>query len=284
VSDAETAASAKYTVGDNAVIMLNGKTASLSAIVENNFVTMKIEDGAVTKLIAVNTDSTVTGEIRSITYGTNVLLTMADSDGTVFYFSVPISAPPTITRGSTVITIDRLVVGEEVTVTVKNLKVDTIVARSTGNTVTGVLTSITTTSGGTQWVVTTADGTETTLSIGDSVLVYSGSTQIQLADIDIGDTISAVIYGSTVSEINLISAVSSSVKVAGTVLTVDTAKKTVTILTSSDKLVYIDASATVSILNAGTGRTLSISGIDAGDSLVRRGIHGSQRVRRKSMS
>jgi hypothetical protein len=80
------------------------------------------------------------------------------------------------------------------------------------------------------------------------------------------------VYGDTITEIYLISAPSSTSKVTGTVLAVDSDKKTITLLVSG-KLVYIDASSVVTIIKSSTGRTVGLSGITAESTIVAYGSY-----------
>lgn len=275
VTDSDSGTTVKYTLSTSAVITLDGKSVSLSAIIQNQFVTMKIENDEVTAITAVSADYEITGEISAITYGTTVSLDVKDTDGTVFCFYLGISDLPAIYRGTTAVTIDRLSVGEAVTVTVKNCDVSSIVTEGSEDTVTGKLISITTTTSGTQWVVGADDGTSSTYTVDVNAGVYSGTTPILLSDIQAGDTVSVVLYGSTITEIYLVTSVSSTTKVSGTVLAVNTSAKTVTILTPANKLVYIDMSSVGSIITASTGKTLTIYSIGVNSELVAYGTYSS---------
>lgn len=275
VTDSDSGTTVKYTLSTSAVITLDGKSVSLSAIIQNQFVTMKIENDAVTAITAVSADYEITGEISAITYGTTVSLDVKDTDGTVFCFYLGISDLPAIYRGTTAVTIDRLSVGEAVTVTVKNCDVSSIVTEGSEDTVTGKLISITMTTSGTQWVVGADDGTSSTYTVDVNAGVYSGTTPILLSDIQAGDTVSVVLYGSTITEIYLVTSVSSTTKVSGTVLAVNTSAKTVTILTPANKLVYIDMSSVGSIITASTGKTLTIYSIGVNSELVAYGTYSS---------
>lgn len=263
----------KYNISSGAEITLNGTAAALSSIVNGYFATLKIVDGSVTKLTAFTSDGEVTGAISDISYGTTVTLTVADKEGGAYQFQMAINDLPTIYRGTTAITIDRLSVGESVTVTVKNCAVTTIVTESSENSITGELTSITSTTDGTKWVITQTDGTVSTLTVDENTGVYRGSTAILLSDIQAGDTVTVVVYGSTITEIYLVSSTNSSTKVSGKVLTTDTSKRIITVLTDSNKLVYVDTTAVGYMINADTGRSITLSTIAADAKIVAYGTY-----------
>jgi hypothetical protein len=114
-----------------------------------------------------------------------------------------------------------------------------------------------------------------TLTVDENAGVYHGTTAILRSDIHAGDRVSVVVVGSTITEITLISAVTSADKVSGTVLVVNTTSKTVTILTASGKLVYLDLTSVVSIISAETGRAVSMSSLAANAGLVAYGSYSN---------
>ncbi len=211
------------------------------------------------------------GEIE---YGTTVTLKITDDDDVVFCFLLDISDLPTILRGGSEISIDRLNTGDAVTVTLESCAIVEISVEGEEDTITGELTSIITTTDGTNWVLATDDGTVSYL-IDENAAAYSGTTSILLSDIQVGDTVSVVVYGDTITEVYLQSALTSSEKVTGSVLAVDTSSKTIMILTASDKLVYIDASSVVTIISATTGSTMKLSAIETNSAIVAYGEYSS---------
>ncbi|NCB51648.1 MAG: S-layer homology domain-containing protein [Clostridia bacterium] len=275
VTDQESGDTSKYTIASTAVITLDGQTAAFSSIVNGSFVTLKLEDGAVAEVSAAASDYEIDGTISSIEYGTVITLKVEDEDSTVYCFHLDISDLPAIYRGTTAVTVDRLSVGDDITVAVKNCVVSSIVTEGSENTVTGELVSMTTTTSGTQWVVKAEDGSSGTYTIDTNVGVYSGSSSILISDIQAGDTVTLVVYGSAATEIYLVTSANSTTKVSGTVLAVDTTARTITILTSKSKLVYIDLSSVKSIITASTGQSLSIYSISADSELVAYGTYKS---------
>ncbi|MGE4354758.1 MAG: S-layer homology domain-containing protein, partial [Oscillospiraceae bacterium] len=268
VADLESGDRTKYTIPSDADITEDGKKATLSSLNKNDFVILKLDDDDVAEVYAASGDCEQTGDITEITYGTTVALKIQDSSNMVYCFALDISDLPTILRGETKISLDRLSAGDAVTVTVENCAVASIVAEGSGDTITGELTSVVATIGGTKWIITSDDGTTATLTVDENAGVYNGDTAILLSDIQVGDTISVVVYGSTITEIYLKSAANSSSKVSGTVLAVATSDKVITVLTDSEKLIYIDASSAASIINASTGNTLKLSAIPVNSELV----------------
>jgi len=97
---------------------------------------------------------------------------------------------------------------------------------------------------------------------------YQGGKAIFIGDIQVGDSISVVTDGKTITEVYLrASSGTGSNMVTGTVLVVDAKAKTVTLLTSGNRLIYIDAAQAGSIISVATGKTITLSALDANDQL-----------------
>jgi hypothetical protein len=275
VTDLESGDQTKYTIPGSIAISQDGTAVAFSSLKKNSFVTLKLDDGEVTNVDSVFTDCEISGSVEEIDYGTSVSFKIKNDDGVVLCFWLDISELPTILRGETEISIDRLNTGDTVAVTLESCEIVSIDVEGEEDTVTGVLTSVITTASGTDWVLKTADGSTMTLAVDENAGVYSGSSSILISDIQIGDTVSIVVYGDTITEIYLQSALSSADKVEGTALATDTSSKTITLLTSSGKLVYIDASSVVTIISATTGKTMKLSAIEANSAIVAYGEYSN---------
>ncbi|MEA4813754.1 MAG: S-layer homology domain-containing protein [Oscillospiraceae bacterium] len=276
VEDLESGTDTKYTVPSNAEISQNNSNAVFSALTKNYFVTLKLENDKVTKVRAINTDSELSGSITEIGYGTEVTFKIKDKAGSTYRFLLDISDLPTIKRGDTTISIDRLSVGDEVTVSTKNCDITSIKVGDNSDKITGELTSITKTTNGTTWILTLDSGTMKTLTVDESADVYDEEDKaILLSDIEVGDTVSVVVYGSTITEIYLESALASTTKLTGTVLAIDTSNHTITLLNKSSKLIYIDTSHVARIVDSSTGTSLSLSSLKENDSIIAYGSYST---------
>lgn len=267
-----------YKVSTSAKITQDDSTVSLTSVSYGNFVTLMLESNVTTRICAVSGNKQVSGSISRIDYGTTTVFKVLGEDGATYCFSLDIAALPEIKRGNTVISLDRLKAGDSVSVTLKNFAVSLIQETGAENEVTGELTSVTTTAGGTNWVITTESGSTMTLSVDEEASVYNGSTSILLSDIQVGDTVKVVVYNSTITEIYLQSAIASSTKVTGTVLTVNASNKQITVLTSSSKLIYINVTYSTTILVTSTGKTIPLSSISTKSSLSAYGSYSSSSV------
>ena len=262
--------STSFTIPSKAVVTQDGKSISLSSISQKNYVTIKSVKNAVTEVYSQSGDFELSGTITEITYGTSVSLKVKVESGECYAFLLDISNLPTIKRGAVSISIDRLKAGNEVTVVMKNCEISSIVAKGSENKLTGKLTSITTTASGTIWSLSLSDGAVKSLMLEEGVGIYSGNKAILLSDIRIGDEVSVVLYGDVVTEVYLQSAVSSSNKVSGRALTVS--KNEITILTFSEKLLYVDTASAI-VVTASTGKSMSLSSLEKNSVIVAYGSY-----------
>lgn len=272
IYDTDTGRMVNYTIPAAAVITRYDKETNFASISKNDFVTIKKTGNTITALTAENADRELKGEITEIKFGATITLKIMDSEGVSFVFGFEIADPPKILRGSTAISVDRLSVGNAVVLTVDDAKVTTITTEGSESSITGQLTSITSTTGGTQWVIATDTGS-VTLTLDRNAGVYSGSTPILLSDIQAGDTVTVQYYGSTITDIFLVTSTNSSTKLTGTVLAVDTSKRIITVLTTTEKIVYISTSSLSSMLLAATGSSISLSSLTVNSQLLAYGSY-----------
>ena len=266
-----------YNVPSTAKITREGATVAFTSVVKSDSVTLKIVGGNVSELYAVSGDKTLAAKVNEVTYGTTVSLKLEDSDGTLYSFQFAISSLPTIKRGDATVTIDRVKVGGSLTLTIDDCKVTKIVIEGSENSINGVVTSITTSTGGTAWVISTTNGTTTSYTLDENVTAYSGTTEINISKVAVGDTVSIVAYEDVITEVKLVSSASTTTKVTGTVLDVNSSTGIVTILTADKKLIYVNVKSTSSIINAKTGSSMYYTGIAVGSSLVAYGEYTDSR-------
>ena len=266
-----------YTVPSTATITRAGTSVLLSSIAANDFVTIKMVNSVITAVYVAPSSSQLSGTVTSITYGTTVKLIITDSNGVEYSFLFDIADLPTIKRGDKVIGIDQLKTGNTITVVFATSKVTSIAAAGTGGTITGTLSSLTTSESGTVWVLT-VNGVKTTYAVDDYVSVYNGTTAISLSDIHVGDQVSVVVYDNTITDISLVSTTVSSTKVTGTVLKVDTNNQLITLLTTSNKLIYVKTSSVASMIVASTGNYTYLSSIAVNSKLTAYGAYSDSKT------
>jgi hypothetical protein len=268
-----------YTVSNSPDITQSGTAIALSSLTKGFFATMKYENGVITKIIAVSGKTNVKGTISQISFGTTVALKIADSAGTIYSFSFDINKVPEITRGSKTITVDRLQIGDVITASVSSLSVTALSLDDTGISVTGELTAIVNTKTGISWTIKKSDGASATYSVEENATAYSGTTELKLSDIKVGDTVTVTVYGSSIDEVRLDStSITGANQVTGSILLINTADNLITLLTPSGKLIYISTANLTWIIYADSGSRISLSGLDVNSQVVVYGAYSSSTV------
>lgn len=241
-----------------AVIERSGKTTNLSGLYTGDYVVIKLKDGYAAEIYASEDKLDFTGSLTSLTFGTTVELRMTDAEGKMYYLGFDIAALPKIYIANHEITIDQLSAGTKLTAYFESGSFTKIVAEGTENTLTGVLNSTTDTLDGTTWELRI--GTSfVKLQLDDNVSVYRGTKSIKLSDIKLGDTITVTVYNDRISSITLDSTKpTTTTKLTGEVLKVDTSARQVTILVN-DKLYYVDVPGGTIIVNSANGKEIGLS-------------------------
>ena len=240
-------------------ITVDGAKADFSALKKNQFIIAKTDSLEVKQLSAAAGDYDLGGKVSEIIFGTTVQFKLTDANDTVFVYLFDIADLPTVKRGSTAITIDRLVKGDSITVEVESCSVDAIVSAAEAKAASGTLTTITTTLEGTWWTITDENGKENRYQLDTAASAYKGSKAIAVSEIAIGDKLSLVVYDTVITEVELVSAAVANDKISAIVLDINS--KTLTCLVGS-KLVYVDASS-ATLFDVSSGKTVKLSDLDA---------------------
>lgn len=273
IQNLDTGKSTRILAPTGATVGVNGASKDLAALKAGMFVTITMKSDRATAIAATSGSYTLTGTITTLTYGATVVLKLSAADKSTVQYLLDLTNLPTILRGDNQVSIERLNVGDEVTVTMESCVLKKIAAKSNENTIDGTLTSIIATTSGTTWVITDGTGTAHSLTVDPSAGAYQGNKAILISAVQAGDTVSVVADGKVITEIYLKSSNgNTATKVTGTVLVVDSAAKRVTILNSTGKLVYISTASVGSIITAG-GKTLSLSGITTNSQLLAYGSY-----------
>lgn len=272
--NADTGLSTRYSIPTSASLEQDGKAVNFSGLTKGSFVTLCITSGTVTEVIATSGETEISGTVAQLTYGATVTLKVTDAEGTRWCFYMDISNLPPIYRGQTRISIDRLNTGDTVKAEISGGSITGLLTEGSETTVEGQITAITETTAGTSWIITEAGGTAKTFALDKMAGCYKGNDAILLSDVHVGDTVSVVVYGSTIVEVYLESSMQSSTKLSGTTLTADASSRTITLL-SDGKLVYLSLSGGATMIAASTGRSISLTSLPVNASLVAYGSYTS---------
>lgn len=264
---------ANYTVGTGAAMTQDGSAATMASLASGSFVSMLQNGGKVSRVIAVTGSQTLKGKITELTYGATVRMIVTGGSDT-WYFPLNIASLPAIYRGETAVGLDRLSVGDTVTVAVTASEVTKISTASELSSVSGKLTAISVTAAGTSWAVETADGA-LIYTLDPGATAAEGSVSLNISLIGIGDTLTLEVYDSIIYGVVRTAAASGneSGKLTGSVLSVSAATNQVIVLTGENKLVYVNTKALVSITNSSTGYSIPLGSLAPGSGVI---IYGTR--------
>ena len=270
----------EYDVLSSAVITYEDETTRLRNLDRNDFVTLQLnDDDEVTMIQSYPSSSTTEGILTDRVFGTGsdttVTFVVTQDDDTMVSFKVDLSDPPTVERDDEDSSVDKLSIGDEVEVTVRNGEVTRITALTQSVNVTGTVDRIIQESSGYTLEMTLSDGEEVSYSVSSGVSVTQNGRDVNLSDLRPGYKLGLAVNGEHVTAIEVQQAVNSSNKLSGTVLYVDSGEDYLYLRavtdTGGEEMVTVrirhgSDSPTV-ILNASTGETMDAWELDSGYSV-----------------
>lgn len=259
---------------DTAVSFADGTSGTAASLTNDMFLTIqKDKSGKVTAVSAASSTRTVDGTISSVTFGSTVNIYLTDDDNSTVQLQLQLNSLPQLWWGNTSISIDRLTAGMDITATVVGTTVQKIVAKDNTEAIRGTLTTMLATSSGTSWTILDGNGISHTLTLSPTATIYHNGQMVLPSTVQAGDTVSVKAVGSVIFSVDLLTSNgSSSRKLTGTILSVDTSKRQITLLNSNQRLVYIHVNDAVTFLNASTGRGIRLSDLKTDQVLT---VYGS---------
>ena len=269
VTQAEDGLSKRYTTSDQVVYYLNGEEIPASKVRKDTFATIKFLKNIPVQVHLYDADYSVSGTIETLQYTPTVAFNIRDEDGFLRIIPLDIENPPKIMRGETESNIERLNVGEQITVNVVDAEITTIDTSGSTSKISGTLESIIETTNGKTWIIIDEFGDQHTFLLDANAKAYYGSKSIQVADITAGDSVEVETHGTSITAITLESSLTeSSTKITGIVISVDTKTKTVSVATSPQTLVYVKMDSSSTIISNLESGTISLSALDVGNQIV----------------
>ena len=193
-----------------------------------------------------------------------------DLNGAIWNYTLSFANMPRIERNGQTVTIDRLKVDDNITVSSSNGEVTGI--RSdltfTEDATSGLLTSIATTLNGTVWTIQTSSQTLTYYATKATQAYNASGAVIPLDSINVGDHIKVLVSGDTIVEVSQQAATLAVEKITGRIVNVDTESQTVAMLTPESKVVYVGCAGIGGIVSSATGRQMAISSLKVNDNLL----------------
>jgi len=268
--------STRYVLAEGAAITVNGTKGTIDSLAKGDYIFAKLVDGTLTKVEVFNTTVTVKGILTELTYGSIVDVRIKDDDGNVWYFGFNVSDLPAVYIGDYEISIDRLALGDKLSISIKNGKPVKVVSDATQGSVSGILTSIVSTVEGNYWEITDSDGKVHKYIIASDATAHKGKNTILLSSVKVGSSISVSLYNSVITSV-IVEETTEEVetgKITGTVLDVKASEREI-ILLISEKLFYVKVGGSVPVYYATTGKALGLTQITSGSSIVAYGSYGS---------
>lgn len=231
-----------YPVSTDAVVTYNGDTRTVAQIETNWYATAStsINEAGNTLFILVDAypgSTQVEGALTAIEYGTAVTtIEVTLPDGGVLTYDLTMSALPAITRGGKTSTVDQLRNGDKLVLTIRYNRLEKIEATAQTANVTGEIQKVTLTTEGVEIDVLLSGESETTkYALTDGVSVTQGTASSNIYNLKPGYTVAMVTdKDNGVLSINITSvAAATSRNITGTVYTISTANRVMTLLVAS---------------------------------------------------
>ncbi len=261
-----------YVLADNAKIRVNGAIDLFSKVKANNYVSLTIEDGAVTVLEVIEKTQTVGGTLVSVdASGEYTVLNVKDSSGEVFAYEISADGA-TVTRNNLQGSLNNLMQGDTVSLRLTYGKVTKISASSKNQTVSGTISYVThSTSGSVIGIENNNKVTEYKVNKAAKVLIDS-TEEGTVYDLRPGSDIEANLESSEVISIKAAGSVAKS-QFTGTVKTVNTTYGLMIIseggtdydiyINSNTKIIDSQTGKNITLKNVEKGRTANITGSNA---------------------
>ena len=260
-----------YDVADNAIIRYEGQTIVLEDLKRNSYVTACLANNEIIQLESVPSSSETEGALESITYGSTTVLTVRTAAGELITYSLNLSRLPDIYRDEKVSTIDRLLVGDDVVVTIRYNEVEMIEAYSKSANTAGTITRITMEGQGVTLDLTTTDGQKVSYTVPATVPVTQDGSAVSVYTLKPEYRVSMVVNGTTVVSIKVDQAPNGGNQVTGTVLMTSKADQTITLTLENGTLQTVDV-AFASFILAKDGTTKNLEWIQPKDQIQ---VHGA---------
>lgn len=204
VKDPITENEKQYAVSDAVVVKRNNTTSALTSLEKGDNLKITLKNGKVSVVVAEDKTSTLTGVIESIELEPEFKLNIEVENETKSY---GVYDSVTVKRNGSVGDLSSLMAGDNVSLTLEYGVISKITATSKQTKKSGKVSEIVI-SASPRITVKTDDETHE-YYVRNSVKIYKNTTEAEIYDIRIGDSVTVTVEGETVTEINLTSAAES---------------------------------------------------------------------------
>ena len=285
VSVFSTGKSVSYNVPSGATITYNGAETAFKNIQKDHFVTIRLSGDVVARLDAYPGSTVTEGVISNRTFGTGdgttAILDVTKDDNTVVSFTVSLTDPPTIKRSGATSSVDKLRLGDKVSVTVRYNTVTAIDATPQSANVVGTINRIVQETSGSTLEMTLTDGTNVSYTVSSSTEITQSGKEVTMASLKPGYRLAMVVSGDQIASIEIQSAATVDGQITGTVIYVNTSSKEILLrvvdTAGNEQLVTVDAKnatvmgwdgSTVYLRNLAVGDSLQVNGAYDGATFV----------------
>lgn len=271
-SDGQTAT---YPIADNVAVTYQGASIKFNELTSNRLVTIQLNNQDRAAAIYSYPGSVTTeGTLTAIQFDVVTILTVTKDDGTAVTFQLDMNDLPTFTRDGKSSTVDRLTVGDQVSVTVRYNEVTQITSTSQSATASGTVASISSDLNGTTLVVRLNTGETKAYNVSASVVVTRDDRTVNLLTIQPGDSVDLVISGEELVSITITAASTSSTELNGTAIYVNTSDQTIFLKLEDSSLVTVEVPSSCRIVDT-AGTSLTLKSLPAGAQLQVFGSYNS---------
>lgn len=267
-----------YLLAEDAEVSYEGEAVSLQSLVSGQSVTIRLNREKLVDLVSAWPGERVTqGEITSMEFGVTTVMTVGLEDGTQTVFRLDTGDPPPMTRNGNTCTIDKLMAGDRVAVTVRRSAVTKIDATSQEATHTGTIVGVNTGLDGTTLVVKLADGETVTYPVEARAAVTQGDKTVGLSALRPGLQAELVVSGGRIVSVNLPASLPSSQQRSGMVISLDASKGTMLVKEGDGALLSVSVPSSARVIDA-SGKTVYLRNLDVGAQVQLYGSVGNDGV------
>lgn len=268
----DTSNTTRYTVTDDAKILINGAVDSIGKLKNNNYVCITVRDGEVTQVEVIDKNEVVSGTLRGIDASgdaTNIEIETSNGD----IESYPISADGVqVSRNSLDSRLSELLEGDSVSLRLTYGKVTRISAESSTENSTGVI----------EYVTHSVDGSSVGIELNGKVSEYKinkdadiliDSLEASVYDLRPGGDVKIKLESSEIVELET-SSVASNSQMSGTVKSINTTYGLI-VIESSGREYNVFTNSKTKVIDSQTGNNINLKSLEKGDSLAITGTSAS---------
>ena len=272
IENSITRQSEQYKVSTDAKLLYEGEVLeSFNVISRDTFATAQVMQGEIVELYTSVGVNEVEGKLSGVSYGNPITLTVERSDGVILSYIVDPTKMPAITRNDRTVTIDRLVMGDKISLSLRYQVVERITATAQEADYIGIIQKLTQEATVITFDILLENGELVTYTVPKSIPVTQDGNAIAVTALKYGDRIAMIVAGDQMQAMELKNEAATTASVSGAITYISEASngyRTIIIrdqITGADVNLRIGSSTTVT---STTGETMTINRLALGDSVI----------------